>query len=218
MREGLAAADVADYETALRHFRRAMELVPEANLPHRHAARALEELGRWEEALAEHETYLRIKPDVSDAQTVRERIAEIRRTRLAGTVTFVCEHLPSGILVDGNPAVPGRDLRLTTGSHRLRLSEAGLVPRDVDVIVPPGGSVSVDCTLERITAAPIVPAPALQPVPPRREEPRPAWYARWYTWAGAGAVVVGATVAAILIAGSGATPPPATEGGNHRFP
>lgn len=223
MREGLAAFDANEYEAALSHFRRATELVPEANLPHRHAARTLEALGRWDDAVAEHEAYLRIKPDVSDAQAVRDRIAEIRRTQLTGTLTLACDPPPSDVIVDGRIVTlgPARDVQLSRGPHHVRVQAPGFVSREIDVVVPGGGSVAPECTMARMTLQP-VPGLGLgfgaNGGPTRGEEPRSTpWYGRWYTWAGAGAVVTGAVLATILIA-RGTTPPPATEGGDHSFP
>ncbi len=218
MLEGLADADRGAWETALAKFRRAAELVPEANLPHRHAARTLEELGRWDDAVTEYETYLRIKADVSDAASIRDRVAEIRRTRLVGTLTLACDPLPAEVFVDANLLTLGaaRDLQLSPGPHHVRLRGPGYVTRDLDVTVPAGGSVATDCTLER--AAPPSTA-TVAPLPPPAASGHREWYSRWYTWAGAGAVVaVGATVATILLVGAGSSAPPSTAGGNHRFP
>lgn len=225
MREGLAAFDAKDYEAALKRFRRAMELVPEANLPHRHAAKALEALDRWEEALTEHQEYLRVKPDVSDAAAVRERIDEIKRTHLSGFVELHCEPEPNEVFVDGTSIVPiesAQKLRLAKGTHRILVRSPGSVPREIEVTISNAGqTITPECMLERAPAAAPIGSPSaggqLGSRPPPKEAPTP-WYGRWYTWAGAGALAAGGLILGILVAGASRNPPPASEGGNHVFP
>ena len=127
-------------------------------------------------------------------------------------------------VVDGAIVVPGaaHDLLLHSGPHHIRFQAPNYVPREVDVQVPNGGSVAVDCTLERLTTTatigPVVPSLDLG-AKGRPEEAKPSpWYGRWYTWAGAGVVVVGATVLSILVIGASSKPVPSTDGGSHHFP
>lgn len=223
MRTGLDAAAAGQHETALDHFRRAMQLVPEANVPHRAAAKSLEALGRWGEAIAEYETYLRIKSDVSDAQAIRDRIDEIKRTRLFGEIRLDCTPSPSAITVDGAPATPNAEgtIRVAVGKHVVRVAAPGHDERTMDVVVGAGETATPACTLAPSAATIALPAGG---APRRDDAPRPEkpasspWYAKWWTWAGAGAVVAGATVLVIVLASGGSHPPPSTEGGNHGFP
>jgi tetratricopeptide (TPR) repeat protein len=218
MRKGLDAYSDGLYELALRHFRRAMELVPEANLPHRHAGKALEALGRWEEAVFEHETYLRIKPNVSDASAVQERIDEIRRTYLVGIVALRCQPEPTEIVIDEDPPAPltDRNVRLRPGPHVLRIRAPDHAEKKIDVVVQQGTTIAPDCVLVR-TGNTLALGPNN---PPGAEKPPPArpWYGRWYTWAGAGLVVAGVVTTILLVGANSTTPPPTTEGGNHVFP
>jgi len=74
MEQGVAAAEQGDHERALRYYERAATLVPKANLPHRYAGDSLRALNRQAEAKAAYERYLSIKPEVSDAEAVREKM------------------------------------------------------------------------------------------------------------------------------------------------
>jgi tetratricopeptide (TPR) repeat protein len=85
MKRGMAAFARRDAEAALAEYKKAQKLVPDANLPHRYAAEALVELERYEEAVQEYETYLRIKPDVSDAAEVQKRM-DHARARIDGMI------------------------------------------------------------------------------------------------------------------------------------
>lgn len=225
MKAGVSAAEAGEHESALGHFKKAIELVPEANLPHRYAARSLEALARWDEAIAEHEEYLRVKPDVSDAGTVRDRIEEIRRTRLFGFVKLACQPAASQVRVDGKDVVlpESGELRLPRGTHRLQIRAPGHDPLTLDVAVGSGMTTTPECNLAP-TTTPVLPPPshsapslATHPTPESPHDRPTPWYGRWYTWTAASVVVVGAVVTAFVI-GSQTSPPPSTEGGNHAFP
>jgi tetratricopeptide (TPR) repeat protein len=77
MKQGAALAQKGEHEAALSEFRKAQALVPNANLPHRAEAESLEALGRLEDARAAYRRYLEIKPNVSDANLVTEKIASL---------------------------------------------------------------------------------------------------------------------------------------------
>ena len=223
VRSGLEAADAGDHERALASFRRAIELVPEANLPHRHAARSLEALSRWEEAIVEYETYLRIKADVSDAAAVRLRIEELRSAHATGTVELACRPVVTSVLVDGVPVTidASRSVRLRAGRHELRLRAAGYQEKRLDVDVEAGEVARPECALAQVPASVRADPGAI--VPGRRDSAEAAperrvWYTQWWAWAGAGALAAGVTVATILVVSSGQTSIPPSEGGDHRFP
>jgi len=237
MRRSIQDLEAGKNEPALAGFRRASELVPEANLPHRYAGRALEALGRFEEAIVEYQTYLRIKAEVSDAASIRATIDTLG-ARTVGTVIFRCTPDEVGVTVDGRESPLGEDrsLRLPRGTHRVIVRARGHADRALDVEVPGGGTVTPPCVLELATAAappPPVPGPPVSseptgaslrtstsPSPPPSSEAdtsRPL-YAKWWFWAGTGAAVVAGAVITGLVLSSGGGGPPSTEGGDHRFP
>jgi tetratricopeptide (TPR) repeat protein len=124
MKRGIAAFAKRDAETALAEYRTAERLVPDANLPHRYAAEALVELERYEEAIQEYETYLRIKPDVSDAAEVKQRM-EKARAKLDGTLDVRSSPPGASVYLDGAVAPAGTTpltgLKVRRGSHVLVL-------------------------------------------------------------------------------------------------
>lgn len=218
MRQALEDLDAGKHEGALAHCKKAIALVPEANLPHKYAAKALEGLARWEEAVVEYETYLRIKADVSDAGAVRARIDEIRQKHLVGTVKLSC--LPRDVrVVEGLDEItldPHGQVELVAGRHRLNVGATGHHARDIDVDVVAGTIVVPACVLDPISVSAEKP-PGGPDLPPQKEEPQRPVTSRWWFWTGTAAVVTGAVITVFLLSSAG-TEPPSTEGGNHRFP
>jgi tetratricopeptide (TPR) repeat protein len=136
MKRGINAFARHDAEAALAEYKKAEKLVPDANVPHRYAAEALVELDRYEEAIQEYETYLRIKPDVSDASEVRQRM-ESARAKIDGTVDVRSSPSGAAVFVDGSSTKAGTTpltgLRLHQGSHTIVLS----LPDRKDVVLSP---------------------------------------------------------------------------------
>jgi tetratricopeptide (TPR) repeat protein len=52
MERGIALRDSGNHEGAVAEYKKAIALVPEANVPHRFAAESLAALKRWDEAIA----------------------------------------------------------------------------------------------------------------------------------------------------------------------
>src|SRR5690606_3939764 len=106
---------------ALAEFELAQRLVPQAPVPHRYGALALTALGRYDEAIASYEEYLRIRPDSGDAPAIRARIEALRAEHIEGVVDVLCS--PAGALVTVDSAseplgvTPVRNARLRKGSH-----------------------------------------------------------------------------------------------------
>lgn len=128
MKRGLAAFARRDVDTALAEYKKAQKLVPDANLPHRYAAEALVELDRYEEAIQEYETYLRIKPDVSDAAQIRQRM-EIARSKIDGTLDLTSSPSGASVFVDGSSTkagvTPVTGLKVKRGPHTLVFQLSG---------------------------------------------------------------------------------------------
>jgi hypothetical protein len=227
MNRGNAAMVAGDADAALAEFRRAIAELPTAPLPYRYAGEALERLGRWPEAVASYQEYLRIRPDSKDAEDVRGRIERITAAHLTGVLTVHCEPDGAAIAIDGNAAgtVPLDERRIPAGNHVLELTAPGRLPRKLSVTVSPGATTLVDCVLDRIhpePAAPTTPTVTETVTPPmvRRDQPAPAprkkaWFKRPWVWAVAGAAVVAGGATIYVVASSGL---PDTAGGDIHFP
>jgi hypothetical protein len=219
MRTATDALEAKDYEVALAHCRRAMSLVPEANLPHKCAGRALEALLRWPEAIEEYETYLRIKADVSDATFVRTHIDEMQAAK--ASLSMHCAPTFANVEVDGKDLPPNAsghyEMNVSRGPHRIRIRAPGFVAQDFDVTAMPPAPLSPTCNLVR---QPELTASARISVAPQEIEPRRTttpWYGHWWVWGATGVVLAG-SIATVALLARQPTTIPATEGGNHVFP
>jgi hypothetical protein len=219
MARGTAALNAGNAEAALIEFRAAIAELPTAPVPYRYAGEALERLGRWAEAVASYQEYLRLRPEADD---IRGRIERITQVHLTGRLTVRCDPPDATVAIDGTAAgqAPILERRLAIGDHTLDVAAPGRVARRLAVTVAPGASTLVECVLDRdpvppSTAAPVLDlsaAPAVTRPAPRRQP----WYRKKWVWAIAGAVVIGGTTAAILV--PGADDPPDTAGGDIHFP
>ena len=73
---GNAAYDAGNYEEAVRMFRVSIALTPDLAGPHRRIGQALKKLNRCEEALDHFLTYLRLKPDGTYSDEIRQEMAQ----------------------------------------------------------------------------------------------------------------------------------------------
>ena len=222
MEKGLEAKQKGNVAEALAQYQKASLLVPEANLPHRFAGDALVALERWDEAVTEYETYLRIKPGVQDGAALRKRIDEIRMQHIEGTLDVECTPEGASVFVDDakKPAgvTPLRGLRLHAGPHRVRLEADGYRPGTWTNPINAGSSRTLQCSLDRTSA----PAGATAAVPAADKPGAPGKshgvLGSWWFWTGVGVVVAGATVTAVALASSGSSAdPPHTDGGAIHF-
>jgi tetratricopeptide (TPR) repeat protein len=145
MKRGLAAYGRHEPEAALTEFKKAERLVPDANVPHRYAAEALVDLERYEDAIDEYETYLRIKPDVSDAPHVRQRMEEAR-TRIDATIDLSSSPPGASVFLDGNSTKSGDTpltLKVHRGSHSIALRLSGRHDVVLSPVVKGGQSVAL---------------------------------------------------------------------------
>lgn len=192
MKRGLAASARHDTETALAEYRKAQKLVPDANVPHRYAAEALVELERYEEAIHEYETYLRIKPDVSDAPEIRRRM-ESARGKIEGTIELTSSPSGATVFVDGNATKAGitpiAGLKLRRGPHTIVLQLSGRRDVKLSPVVRGGEALALAANFAD-------PAPPDAPPPPPRERSEPSKARTTLGWIalGAGGAVLGAAL------------------------
>jgi tetratricopeptide (TPR) repeat protein len=193
MERGIRAFEAGSMEAALAEFERAKSLVPSANLPWRYSGDALTRLGRHAEAVESYERYLTLRPNVSDADEVREKVAEIRRRHLEGALLVSCT--PAGapgaavFLDDGSSAVgvtPATIPAVRVGPHRVVVRAEGYAEWRGEANVTGGATTTITCTLVAETPA--------RTEPPRGEKPRDDGMPRrtigWIT-AGSGLAIFG---------------------------
>jgi len=134
------------------------------------------------------------------------------------------EVLVDGVKVEGNP----KRIPVPAGDHTLTVRRKGMAEYEEVVAIVAGGQKQLSVKLKPLAAVrtagdrpeprKLTPTP---PDPPAADPPaadpfvaeaevdaprEPAWYQRWYVWAGVAAVAAGAT-AAVYVASSPGTPP-----------
>ena len=85
--EGRAAYARGDYAAAERAFRQAIARAPADALLRYHRANALTQLGRWEDAVAEYEQVLRLRPRDDVAAASRTALNTLRSASRQGSAT-----------------------------------------------------------------------------------------------------------------------------------
>jgi tetratricopeptide (TPR) repeat protein len=210
MQKGVRAALAEEYLEAIECYSRAASLVPSANLPHRYKGEALEKLQRWEEALASYQEYLRIKPGVRDADSIRQRMDEITRKRIEGSVLVSCTPSVSNVRVDGKDigACP-LTISLRAGKHSLLVVAEGFQNRSESVDVTAGTTTALAIKLVRNSN----PIPSLSATAGEKRGSGGV-LSSWWFWTGVGVVLAGSATALVLYSQDGSQP---TVGGTFRY-
>ncbi len=148
---GMEAFARRAFREAIRAFRLAAERVPSADLWY-NIARAHEELGEYEEAVAHYRRYLREKVDPPDRARVEEHVRRLeeqaerlrvlrQRAPTTGVVQVRSSVRGAKLLVDGEPSgltpLPA-PLALERGEHELELRAEGYAPLRMRFTVYPG--------------------------------------------------------------------------------
>lgn len=159
MQEGIAALSRGEARAALSAFRRAALLAPDAPLPHRYEAQALESLNLPLEAASAYEVYLRLRPDARDATAIVARIAELRKGPVKDEGILEIVSSPNGVavLVDDVfvGVTPQHNLEVKSGVHSVVLRKEGTADAFFYATVPPMGRVSFQWSLEAEPIAPV---------------------------------------------------------------
>ncbi len=160
---GLALFDSEAWDAALAEFTRARTLYP-TRAAIKNAGQCLRLLHRYDEALDTFEELLALPNLSKDEQEVGEReVAALRR--LVGSVVIANAESGSTIVIDGRSrgSVPSPPLRVSAGTHTVRVSKEGFEPFWSQVNVAGDESVLVSARLVRY--GPTGPAPGTRPAP-----------------------------------------------------
>ncbi len=185
MREGLAAFDRGDFEAALERYETAKRLVPNANAPYFFAAKTLEKLGRFREAIMNLELYLAKDPTVSDAAQVKDHIASLRAEHLPGRLRVHTNAAADDVLVlvDGKEVGRGDAvIEVTPGPHRVeaRAARRSAVSKDISITSDEEASLTLVFADASPPPPPIV-TPRDTTPPPPSSEPFPWRTVGWIT-------------------------------------
>ena len=154
-------------------------------------------LGRYGDAAAEFEQAFTLKPDPAILYNAAQAY------RLAGNKERALQLYRNYLRVYGRRAEHAPDVEWHIGElEKVEPAQRSAAPIErasltaVAPAAPPPASV---VTAQQLTPAPPAPAASLvsPPAPPAGDVDRPI-YQRWWFWAGAGAVVVGAVVGVVL--------------------
>jgi hypothetical protein len=154
-RRGLELLKEDAWQAALAEFLRSRELFPTRNATN-NAAYCLRRLKRFDESLDMYEAMLREYPDLDaeKKEAAQKEIAELRG--LVGTIDVVGAEPGASIVVDGRPRpdYPLIDpLRVSAGTHTIRLFKGGFRPFETRVDVAGGQTVRVDARMPALAAS-----------------------------------------------------------------
>lgn len=154
-RRGLELLEQDAWQAALAEFLRSRQLFPTRNATN-NAAFCLRRLNRFDEALDMYEALLREYPDM-DAEkksAAQKEVADLRG--LVGTIDIVGAEPGASIVVDGRPRpdFPLIDpLRVSAGTHTIRLFKEGFRPFETRLDVAGGQTVKVTAKMPALAAS-----------------------------------------------------------------
>ena len=215
---GQSHYNLNEFPEALQDFKEAYRLHPDPAFLF-NIAQCERQLGELEEAIKFYRSYLRNKPDATNAKEVQKKIDELKG--LSDAKRKSKEGAPQSVIAP-TTAPPPMD-----ASHGTAPPPAPVAP-----LTPPPASSGA--STRSGTAPPPAPVPNLAPAPeaatsttsnaggadlsakPSSGEGEPI-YTKWWLWAGVGAVVVGAVVIAIVASGGSASAPSSPLGNRNVF-
>ncbi len=154
-KRGLQLLGEEAWTAALAEFVRSRELYPTRTATN-NAAVALRKLKRFDEALDMYEAVLREFPNMpaDKKEAAQKEVAELRQ--LVGTIDITGAEPGASIVVDGKPRAdyPLIDpLRVSAGSHSVRLFKQGFEPYEIAVEVAGGQTAKVEAKMPALAAS-----------------------------------------------------------------
>jgi hypothetical protein len=214
LNEGSRLYGEGDYAGALEKFDTAYAAFPSPKLMF-NIGQANRDLGRPVEALHAFEKFLANEINASPETTAdaRRSLAELREK--LGRIRIDCQTADAAVSIDGKSVgitpIP-EPIWATPGRHQVTANHAHAAVALENVDVSAGGLHPVTLLLH-LLGDPVVAAPAAQtppatttpdltsiPATPAQSSSVQPLYKTWWVWTGVGAVVVGGTVTAFLLA------------------
>ncbi len=178
--EGKKRLDANDYAGALPEFQAANELIPSPQAEQKIAA-CYDGMGKTAEAIAAYEKFIEQAKDkanlAADVEAAKARVTALRNAPIPVKVTS--DPASATVEVDGvaQMGATPMDLKLTPGTHKVKVSAPGYQPMEKDVTVkaaeaapdlafaltqaaPPPVAAPVPAAPATASAAPVTPPPA----------------------------------------------------------
>ena len=211
---GQSHYNLNEFAEALQDFKEAYRLHPDPAFLF-NIAQCERQLGELDEAIKFYRSYLRNKPDASNAREVQKKIDELRA--LAEAKNKARDGAPTSVIPPTTPQPADNGARMTSPPRAAEpppvapLPPPSAPPPAASASAAPSPNLTPDATATTTPAPPGVDLTA-SPASASNDEPI---YKKWWFWAGAGAVVVGAVVIAV-VASSGAASAPSSPLGTKK--
>jgi hypothetical protein len=151
--KGLTLLDDQAWDAALVEFQRSRQIYPTRNAT-KNAAFCLQRLHRFDEALETYEALLRDYPTLpaEDRAVATKSIADLGS--LVGTIDLRGAEPGASIVIDGRDrgaSPPAGPIRVSIGTHVVRVYKEGFVPFETRVEVSGGRTTTVDAHIGALT-------------------------------------------------------------------
>lgn len=172
--EGKKRMDAKDYAGAVTEFEAANALIPSPQAQQKIAS-CYDQMGKVAEAIAAYQTFIdqaKDKPNMTaDVDAAKARVEALKNTPVAVKVTS--DPASASVEVDGvaQMGATPMEVKLTPGTHKVKVSAPGYEPMEKDVEVK-AGETAPDLAFALTQAAP-PPTPVVAP-PPAEPAPAPA--------------------------------------------
>ena len=197
---GQSHYNLNEFAEALTDFKEAYRLHPDPAFLF-NIAQCERQLGDFDEAIKFYRSYLRNKPDASNAKEVQKKIDELKGLSEAKRKSK--EGAPQSVIAPTSPPPPD------SSPH------APPPPAPIAPLAPPPAPVNLSPSPEPTATTTSTTTPGADLTAKADTGESTPIYKEWWFWAGAGAVVVGAVVIAVL-ATSGSAAAPSSPLGNKK--
>ena len=206
---GQSHYNLNEFSEALQDFKEAYRLHPDPAFLF-NIAQCERQLGDFDEAIKFYRSYLRNKPDATNAKEVQKKIDELRGLSEAKRKSK--EGAPQSVIAPSTAPPP---VERACAARAAPPPAASAPPPAVSAPPPAPVAPPPNLTAPPEAAATTSSTPGADLTAKRTADEGEPLYKQWWFWAGAGAIVVGAVVVAI-VATSGAASAPSSPLGNKK--